>query len=163
MFSVPVKFSRTPAILPDLMDDMPAVQQFLPKQYHGALTDLLRPDLPSSRPQEHERSFVDEPNIVTLAPLPRTQARSSRVESDWDFGFALGVMGKAKRKTRLADYDFKMAESNYTKLEEKKKNHLECFSAKGKFTTVHQLVLKDKIPCTHILRYNKKHLPCKER
>ena len=102
-------------------------------------------------------------NIVTLAPQPRTQARSSRVESDWDFGFALGVMGKAKRKTRLADYDFKMAESNYTKLEEKKKNHLECFSAKGKFTTVHQLVLKDKIPCTHILRYNKKHLPCKER
>ena len=102
-------------------------------------------------------------NIATLAPQPRTQARSSRVESDWDFGFALGVMGKAKRKTRLADYDFKMAESNYTKLEEKKKNHLECFSAKGKFTTVHQLVLKDKIPCTHILRYNKKHLPCKER
>ena len=42
-------------------------QQFLPKQYRGALTDLLRPDLPSSRPQEHERSFVDEPNIVTLA------------------------------------------------------------------------------------------------
>ena len=102
-------------------------------------------------------------NIVTLAPQPRTQARSSRVESDWDFGFALGVMGKAKRKTRLADYDFKMAESNYAKLEEKKKNHLECFSAKGKFTTVHQLVLKDKIPCHHILRYNKKHLPCKER
>ena len=106
-------------------------QQFLSKQYHGALTDLLRPDLPSSRPQEHD----DEPNIVTLAPLPRTQARSSRVESDWDFGFTLGVMGKAKRKTRLADYDFKMAESNYAKLEEKKKNHLECFSAKGKFTS----------------------------
>lgn len=74
-------------------------------------------------------------NIVTLATQPRTQARSSRVESDWDFGFALGVMGKAKRKTRLADYDFKMAESNYAKLEEKKKNHLECFSAKGKFTS----------------------------
>ena len=74
-------------------------------------------------------------NIVTLAPQPRTQARSSRVESDWDFGLALGVMGKAKRKTRLADYNFKMAESNYAKLEEKKKNHLECFSAKGKFTS----------------------------
>ena len=37
-------------------------------------------------------------NIVTLAPQPRTQARSSRVESDWDFGLALGVMGKTKRK-----------------------------------------------------------------
>lgn len=74
-------------------------------------------------------------NIVTLAPQPRTQGRSSRVESDWDFGFALGFMGKAKRKTRLADYDFKMAESNYAKLEEKKKDHLECFSAKGKFTS----------------------------
>ena len=74
-------------------------------------------------------------NIVTLAPQPRTQARSSRFESDWDFGFALGVMGKAKRKTGLADYNFKMAESNYAKLEEKKKNHLECFSAKGKFTS----------------------------
>ena len=67
---------------------------------------------------------------MTLAPQPRTQARSSRVESDWDFGFALGVMGKAKRKTRLADYNFKMAESNYAKLEEKKKNHLECFQRK---------------------------------
>ena len=41
-------------------------------------------------------------------------------------------MGKAKRKTSLVDYDFKMAESNYAKLEGKKKNHLECFSAKGK-------------------------------
>ena len=110
--------------------------QFLPKQYHGALTDLLRPNLPSSLPQEHERSFVDEPNTVTLAPLPRTQARSSRFESDWDFGFALGIMGKAKRKMRLADYEFKMAESNYAKLEGKKKNLSECFSAKGKFTSL---------------------------
>ena len=117
------------------MDDMPAVQQFLPKQYHGALTDLLRPDL--YRPLAHRNMNVVllMNNIVTLAPQPRTQARSSRVESDWDFGFALGVMGKAKRKTRLADYNFKMAESNYAKLEEKKKNHLECFSAKGKFTS----------------------------
>ena len=109
--------------------------QFLPKQYHGALTDLLRPDLPSPRPQEHERSFVDEPDVVTLAHLPSTQASSSRFESDWDFGFALDIMGKAKRKTRLADYDFKMAETNYAKLEEKKKNRLECSSAKGKFTS----------------------------
>ena len=54
------------------MDDMPAVQQFLPKQYHGALTDLLRPDLPSSRPQEHERSFVDEQysDLSSLASYP---------------------------------------------------------------------------------------------
>ena len=72
---------------------------------------------------------------MTLPPLPRTQASSSRFESDWDFGFAPGIMGKAKRKKRLADYDFKMAESNYAKLEGKKKNHLECFSAKGKFTS----------------------------
>ena len=83
--------------------------QFLLKQYHGALSDHIQPDLPSSRPQEHERGFVHEPNIVILAPLPRTQARSNRFESAWDFGFALGIMGKAKRKTRLADYDFKMA------------------------------------------------------
>ena len=50
--------------------------QFLPKQYHGALTDLLRPDLPSSRPQEHD----DEPNIVTLAPclVPRRVLADSR-------------------------------------------------------------------------------------
>ena len=32
--------------------------------------------------------------------LPRTLARSSVFESDWDFGSALGIMGKAKRKTR---------------------------------------------------------------
>ena len=33
-------------------------------------------------------------------PLPRTQARSSGFESDWDFGPALGIIGKAKRRTR---------------------------------------------------------------
>ena len=32
--------------------------------------------------------------------LPRNQARSSVFESDWDFGSALGIMEKAKRKTR---------------------------------------------------------------
>ena len=32
--------------------------------------------------------------------LPRTQARSTGFESDWDFNFALGVMGRAKRKSR---------------------------------------------------------------
>ena len=43
-------------------------------------------------------------------------------------------MGKAKRKTRLADYDFKMAESNLCKTRGKeKKSHLECFLAKGNF------------------------------
>ena len=62
--------------------------------------------------------------------------RSSGLESDWDFGSALGIMGKAKRKTRLADYDFKMAESKLCKTRGKeKKNHLECFLAKGKFTS----------------------------
>ena len=43
--------------------------------------------------------------------LARTQARSSGFEGDWDFGSALGIMGKAKRKTRLADYDFKRESS----------------------------------------------------
>ena len=44
-------------------------------------------------------------------------------------------MGKATRKTRLADYDFKMMKINLGKTGRKrKKNHLECFSAKGKFT-----------------------------
>lgn len=38
--------------------------------------------------------------------MPRTQARSSGFENDWDFGSALGIMGKARRKTRHADYDF---------------------------------------------------------
>ena len=32
--------------------------------------------------------------------LSLTQARSSVFESDWDFGSALGIMGKAKSKTR---------------------------------------------------------------
>ena len=37
---------------------------------------------------------------VTCLPLPSTQARSSRYESDWDFGSTLDIMGKTKRKTR---------------------------------------------------------------
>ena len=55
-------------------------------------------------------------------------------------------MGKAKGKTRMADYDFKMAESNLCKLEGKRKNHLECFSAKGKFTSspLHSSCEKDQ-------------------
>ena len=67
--------------------------------------------------------------------LPRTQARSSGFKSDWDFGSALNIMRKAKRKTRLADYDFKMAKVIYAKLGGKKKNHLGCFLAKGKYTS----------------------------
>ena len=42
----------------------------------------------------------------TLQFPSRTQARSSGFENDWDFGSALGIMGKARRKTRHADYDF---------------------------------------------------------
>ena len=61
--------------------------------------------------------------------------RSSGFESDWDFGYALGIMGKAKRKMRLVDYDLKWQKVIYAKLEGKKKNHLDCFSAKGKFTS----------------------------
>ena len=44
-------------------------------------------------------------------------------------------MGKAKRKMRLVDYDLKWQKVIYAKLEGKKKNHLDCFSAKGKFTS----------------------------
>ena len=78
--------------------------------------------------------------------LPRTQAHSSGFESDWDFGFALGIMEKSKRKTRLADYDFKKAESNLCKTIGKEKEPFRVFFSEGK---VHQLVLKGKIPCPH--------------
>ena len=72
--------------------------------------------------------------------------RSSGFESDWDFGSAQGIMGKAKRKTRLADYDFKMAESNLGKTRGEEKESFRVFFNEGK---VHHLVLKDKIPCLH--------------
>ena len=78
--------------------------------------------------------------------LPHTQARSTGFESDWDFGAALGIMGKAKRKTRLADYDFKMAESSLYKIRGKEKESFRVFFSEEK---VHQLVPKDKIPCPH--------------
>ena len=67
-------------------------------------------------------------------------------KSDRDFGSALGIMGKAKRKTRLADYDFKMAESNLCKTREKEKESFRVFSSEGK---VHQFVLKDEISRPH--------------
>ena len=72
--------------------------------------------------------------------------RSSGFESDWDFGSALGIMGKAKRNTRLADYDFKMAESKLCKTRGKEKKSFRVFFSEGK---VHQLIPKDKIPCPH--------------
>ena len=78
--------------------------------------------------------------------LPRTQARSSGFKSNWDFGSALDIMRKANRKTRLADYDFKMAESNLCKTREKEKESFRVLFSEGK---VHQLFLKDKIPCPH--------------
>ena len=81
------------------------------------------------------------------AVLPRTQARSSGFENVWDFfNFALGVMGRAKRKARLADYDFKMADINLCKPRGKKRESFRVFISEGK---VHQLVQKDKIPCPH--------------
>ena len=83
---------------------------------------------------------------ITQRSLPRTQARSSGFESHWDFGSALGIMGKAKRKTRLADYDFKMAESKLCKTRGKEKKAFRVFFSEGK---VHQLIPKDKIPCPH--------------
>ena len=55
-------------------------------------------------------------------------------------------MGKAKRKTRLADYDFKMAKSNLYKIRGKEK---ESFRVSFSEEKVHQLVLKDRIPCPH--------------
>jgi len=82
----------------------------------------------------------------TYPILPRTQARSSGFESDWDFGSALSIMGKAKRKTRLADYDFKMAESNLCKTRGKEK---ESFKVSFSEEKVHQLLLKDNLPCPH--------------
>ena len=78
--------------------------------------------------------------------LPHTQARSTGFESDWDFGAALGIMGKAKRKTRLVDYDFKMAESSLYKIRGKEKESFRVFFSEEE---VHQLVPKDKIPCPH--------------
>ena len=57
-------------------------------------------------------------------------------KSDWDFGSALGIMGK----TRLPDYDFKC------KTREKEKESFRVFFSEGK---VHQFVLKDKISCPH--------------
>ena len=53
-------------------------------------------------------------------------------------------MGRAKRKTRLADYDFKMAESNLCKTKGKEKESFRVFLSEG---NVHKLVQKDKIPC----------------
>ena len=55
---------------------------------------------------------------------------------------ALGVMGKAKRKTRLADYDFKMTESNLCKTGGKEKESFRVFFSDGK---VHHLVLKEGV------------------
>ena len=79
--------------------------------------------------------------------LPRTQAHCSGFESDWYFGSALGIIRKAKRKTRLADYDFKMAESNLWKTRGKEKESFRVFFSKGKEP---QLFLKGKIPCPQI-------------
>ena len=42
------------------------------------------------------------------------------------FNSALGVMGRAKRKARLADFDFKMVDSNLCKPRGKTKSHLQC-------------------------------------
>ena len=53
-------------------------------------------------------------------------------------------MGRAKRKSRLADYDFKMAENNLCKTKGKEKESFRVFLSEG---NVHQLVQKDKIPC----------------
>ena len=64
--------------------------------------------------------------------LPRTQARSSGFENDWDFGSVVGIMGKAKRKTRLADYDFYMSESNSCKTGGKEKESFRVFFSEGK-------------------------------
>ena len=52
-------------------------------------------------------------------------------------------MGKATRKTRLADYDFKMTKINLGKTGRKEKESFRVFFSEGK---VHHLVLKDKIP-----------------
>ena len=69
----------------------------------------------------------EQVNLIGLT-LPRTQAHSSGFESDWDFNFALGIMGRAKRMTRLADYDFKMAESNLCKTRGKEKESFFSFT-----------------------------------
>ena len=90
--------------------------------------------------------------------LPRTQAHSSGFQSDWDFGSALGIMEKSKRKTRLADYDFKKAESNLCKTIGKEKEPFRVFFSEGK---VHQLVLKGTIPRPHS-SYEKDHSFLKE-
>ena len=62
-----------------------------------------------------------DPKTAPYTTASYPGALYSGFESDWDFGSALGIMGKAKRKTRLADYDFKMAESNLCKTREKEK------------------------------------------
>ena len=77
--------------------------------------------------------------------LPRTRARSSVFESDWDFGSALGIMGKAKRKSAWQITISKWRKVIYAKLKGKKES-FRVFFSEGK---VQQPVLKDKIPCPH--------------
>ena len=47
-----------------------------------------------SRTVSHLIMRNNKPTFAWLYSLPRTQARSSGFESDWDFGSALGIMGK---------------------------------------------------------------------
>ena len=58
------------------------------------------------------------------------------VDGDWYFGSALGIMGKAKRKTRLADYDLKMAESDFCKARGKEKESFRVFFQRGESSPV---------------------------
>ena len=52
-------------------------------------------------PRQICRTKVKTVVVFTSRRLPRTQARSSGFQSVCDFGSTLGIMGKAKRKTRL--------------------------------------------------------------
>ena len=58
----------------------------------------------------------------------------------------LGIMGKAKKERTCQMKISNWRKIIYGKLKGTKMNHLECFFCERK---VHQLVLKDKIPCPH--------------
>ena len=57
--------------------------------------------------------------VFGVCLVPRRVLADSRATGI--FNFTLGVMGRAKRKARLADYDFKMADSNLCKPRGKKR------------------------------------------
>ena len=79
------------------------------------------------------------------SPL-RTQVTFQWIQEQVGFWFCARYHGKGKERTHLSDEDFKLAENNLWKTKGNENESFRVFFCERK---VHQLVLKDKIPCPH--------------